>query len=183
MVMSKMAQWLSAAVQKGYRVRGDGVVTGPRGVRKPNLPPSRRYPSINVNIDGHIRAIPVHRLAAATFFGLADILKAGVMVRHLDGDVWNASRGNIALGNHRDNALDRPIADRRRHSRKAWTATIRYRRRVKDRRHGTKTCTRCGQRLPYRSFGPQREMLDGRTTACRACLAAAKAASYRKRGR
>lgn len=59
------------------------------------------YPSVSL---GRGVQVSVHVLVAQTFIGSRPI---GLEVRHLDGDIWNASVGNLVWGTHSENELDK----------------------------------------------------------------------------
>lgn len=116
-------QSVKAAFRKGYRVLPDGRVESPHGrIRKCHLSGGNskpRYYRFTVKVPGNT-AVPVmvHQLVAMQKFGEAAYMEAAC-VRHLDGDPTNNAIENIALGSHRDNAMDRPTGDRREHAKKA----------------------------------------------------------------
>ncbi len=76
----------------------------------------RRYLAVYLFIDGKKYVKYIHQLVAQAFLGNSN----GLMVRHLDGDIFNNNLDNLAYGTQIDNMAD-------------------------AKRHGT---TACGTRLP-----------------------------------
>ena len=94
------------AGKKGYRVTEDGRIVNHKGkVIKGSIDKTKGYPRISVTIDGKTRDILIHRLAAYQWFG-EKVFRAGVLVRHIDGDKCNFSKSNIAIGSYEENAND-----------------------------------------------------------------------------
>jgi hypothetical protein len=63
----------------------------------------------------------MHKFVAYILFG-EDSFTEGVEVRHLDGDVLNLSRDNIALGTSSDNQMDKSLQSRQSAARLARAA-------------------------------------------------------------
>lgn len=118
--MSVSNEALLEAHHRGYRVTQDGAFLNPSGKQAGYLMKDGYMHSTGFIAPGHHYKVHfrVHRLAAFQWFGNA-IFRPGVEVRHLNGDRLDNSRGNIALGSHSDNMLDRPKEERRAHARHA----------------------------------------------------------------
>lgn len=93
--------------QAGYRGLEDGTISSPY----------KSDPIIgSKGRDGYLKLVGPrprrhklqwHRFIAYCKFG-DDIFTRGVVVRHLNGDKLDNSFNNLALGSHKDNALDKP---------------------------------------------------------------------------
>jgi hypothetical protein len=110
--MNKTNQGLLLAFSKGYRVSDDGRVLTPRGKIRKLFDNGRRYLYFSIRDkerNGYF--VYVHRLQAFQKFG-DKLFEDGVEVRHLNGDSYDNSTKNIAIGSHSDNALDVPARKR-----------------------------------------------------------------------
>jgi len=131
--MSKLSDAIRLAFKKGYRVTKDGSVINAVGrQRKCQLKrgnssdPAMSYLVFNIGIgDRKVYPVLVHRLLAYQVFG-EDALTEGAQTRHLDGNPLNNTPDNIAMGTPTDNALDRPVIDRKLHAQKAGKAYSKY---------------------------------------------------------
>lgn len=106
--MQTSHQVLIFAHEKGYRVSDEGVFTGPKGntlavKRRSN----HKYPQAIITMEGKRHNICIHRFAAYCFYG-EHLFKKGIVVRHLNADVLDVSKSNLALGTYSDNELDKP---------------------------------------------------------------------------
>lgn len=113
--LSKNAETILVAYEKGYRVN-DGEVISPFSGRPRKLcMDTRGYPrfSVRVRFNGcwETEDVLVHRLAAYQKFG-EKIFEPGIEVRHLDNDKLNNLFHNIDIGTPHQNSMDRP-EDRR----------------------------------------------------------------------
>lgn len=122
---SRQARRTVEAHAKGYRVLGDGTVTGPLGavlslVLRPWRNGKKSYLSFNVKLpgDGYSRRVMVHQLAAFQKFGTA-ALESGVGARHLDDDPLNNALDNIGIGTQSQNMMDRAPEERLEHAKVA----------------------------------------------------------------
>lgn len=105
--MTKTKRRVAEAYEKGYRVLEDGSVKGPKGPLRVALYGKQRYPTFSTNWNGEVFGVPVHALAAYCFFG--DVyIESHFVIRHLDGNVLNLRKDNIALGTHSENEADKP---------------------------------------------------------------------------
>lgn len=114
-------QRMREAKDRGYSVTEEGVLFGPKGcalsVKKSQ---KQNYPTFSTNWGGRVYGLPVHKFAAYFFFGESAF--QAECVRHLNGDRLDFSRGNLALGTHRENELDKPPEVRRNSAIKARSA-------------------------------------------------------------
>jgi hypothetical protein len=118
---------------RGYRVSEDGVFTNYKGeVRSVKLKSNHKYPQSQVIIDGKKMNYHIHRLAAYCFYG-DKMFEEGIHVRHLNGNVLDVSKNNIALGTPSENEQDKPKVMRVRNARKA-TSCRKDKRRLSMRR-------------------------------------------------
>ncbi|WP_427110909.1 hypothetical protein [Lysinibacillus xylanilyticus] len=110
--MTQIERAIKIAYERGYRVSDCGVIYGIRGkplsVKKGT---SNIYPAFTLNkfeqsITGTYK-IPIHRFAAYCFYK-DDALVKGVVIRHIDGNVLNFSKQNIAIGTQSENHFDIP---------------------------------------------------------------------------
>lgn len=86
----------------------DGRFTGTVGQELPiSLKGSQKYPSRQVSVGGKKKNYYIHRLAAYCFYG-ERIFDEGIVVRHLNGDKTDCSKGNIAIGTTSENHMDKP---------------------------------------------------------------------------
>lgn len=121
--MNKANLNIITAYQNGYRVSSDGTLLGVDGKDiKYAFSEKLRYPRFSIWIgkenskDGYAK-VPVHRFAAYCFYG--EELFNHALVRHLNGNVKNFSRENIALGGAFENSMDRAKSSRSESSVKA----------------------------------------------------------------
>lgn len=104
--------WRDVAGYEGrYQVSADNRVRSlPRhGVVGGELALCRipgRYPTVNLSRSGVARTEELHRLVARAFIGPAP---PGQEVRHLDGDPWNCTPGNLVYGTRSENMLDKRL--------------------------------------------------------------------------
>lgn len=111
--MSRRAQAIRVAYDKGYRVTDDGEVISPRGRRLSLFAPKsgRQYLRFTIYFEGGPICLDVHRLAGYQKFG-DSIFEVGQQVRHLN-DIGTDNRlTNIGLGNASENALDMALEKR-----------------------------------------------------------------------
>lgn len=124
--MNTLRAAITIAAKKGYVVTEDGILLGPKGRVAVKAYGKQKYPTFSVSgVPGvknkyGVFGVPVHKLAAFCFYG-EDALTSEC-VRHLDGDVNNVSRDNIALGTHSENNMDKDPEVRRAAARKARAA-------------------------------------------------------------
>ena len=116
---SKQAKALRSVHLRGYRVNERGEVISPYGVvRKLTTGKSPKEPYLVFNMkdadSATVRPIRVHGLLAYQIWG-EEIFEHDC-IRHLDGNPLNNTPGNLALGSHHDNAMDRPPDERRAHA-------------------------------------------------------------------
>lgn len=122
--MGTRSEAVVQAYNKGYRVNEDGSVISHKGVdRKTRITFRRSYKllTFNVSIGRSKVPVPVHRLVAYQKFK-EEMLKPGVVVRHIDGNSLNNKPSNIAIGTVSENALDIPKIDRIKRARAAGLA-------------------------------------------------------------
>lgn len=106
------------AFRRGYRCV-DNQVIGLRGypMKLYHRPKSDGvqavYKNFTLSVGSESLKVYAHHLVAWEKFG-DDFLAEGIHVRHLDGDLFNNSHENIAIGTASQNQMDRPAADRRR---------------------------------------------------------------------
>jgi len=101
------------ALEKGYKITEEGVVIGPSGEQVKTRPGRDDYPRFTVrNRDGKARPLDVHRLAALQWFGDA-LYEPGIETRHLNGNINDFSRSNIAIGTKGQNQMDKTPEMRR----------------------------------------------------------------------
>ena len=105
--MTKTKRRVMEAYDRGYRVLEDGAVWGPKGPLRVAVYGKQRYPTFSTNWDKKVFGIPIHALAAYCFFGKAYI-ESQLVIRHLDGNVLNLRKDNIALGTYSENEADKP---------------------------------------------------------------------------
>lgn len=106
------------AAAKGYYVDADGKAFGPNGMLRP-YGGSDGYARFTVRDDtNRCLKVKVHRMQAFQQYGQA-IYEPGIVVRHLDGNKFNNSGSNIAIGTYSDNSFDRPMEHRVAHARVA----------------------------------------------------------------
>lgn len=114
--LEKSKQVLLYAYNLGYRVSADGkVVTSPKNTERKLVIEKRNktntlYYYFNVRWKNSSFPVRVHRLQAYQKYGEA-IFESGIVVRHKDNNPENNSYGNIVLGTHSDNQLDRPYKE------------------------------------------------------------------------
>ena len=93
---SKQAAALVKAYRKGYRVLCDGSVVSPSGSTRKPLRFNGAYQAFTVRVGARSMMVAYHQLCAYQKFGdLA--LRAGVHVRHLDGNPANKKPGRSGL--------------------------------------------------------------------------------------
>lgn len=117
-MLSKNAKTIVYAYSIGYRADASGVVTGSRGktlkLKKSTLKladGALEYFQFNVNFNGTVRPVNVHRFQAFQKYGF-EIFKSGVVVRHLNSKSLDNRESNLALGTYLENCLDIPRAKR-----------------------------------------------------------------------
>ena len=100
------------AFKRGDRVDFDGNLYNANGRQ---LTPQKRgngYLFFRIKINEVEKIISVHRLQAYQKFGIS-MFKQGLVVRHLDGNMYNNSSANISIGTIRDNHMDMPSNKRK----------------------------------------------------------------------
>lgn len=124
---SRTATYIRIAYERGYRVTDDGRLFNPKGEQvTPNLSGQRWGPRFSLNglrhlVPSGVATIPVHRFAAYCFYG-EEMFDPALEVRHLNANLWDFSRRNIALGTPSENAYDMPVEVRTRRARIARLA-------------------------------------------------------------
>jgi hypothetical protein len=78
-----------------------------------------------MKVDGKVKNVPVHRLAAFQKFG-DRIFDPGIVVRHLNEDHLDNSVDNLGIGTPSANQMDRDPDDRRAHAIRSSRALRRY---------------------------------------------------------
>lgn len=98
---------------KGYTVTKDGILLNRNGKQVKGRPKSKKqdYYMFDIRIgtrkeNKKIHCM-IHRLQAYQKYG-EDLYKPNTVVRHLNGDRYDNSYENIAIGNHKDNKNDIP---------------------------------------------------------------------------
>ena len=110
-MLSKGTMGILIAYRKGYRVTENGHMMSPSGKSLSLKAASGRYPTVTVTENGITYNVAAHRLAAYCFYG-REVFKEGLLVRHLNGNVSDIRKSNIALGTYTDNSMDRPLHQR-----------------------------------------------------------------------
>ena len=110
--LSNRNKGILVADEKGYKVQKDGSVIGKRGSKLKFFILNRSYNTFSVKYLGTAVNILVHRFQAYQKYG-DSIFEDGIVVRHLDGNSFNNSWDNIAIGTQRDNIMDKPAEQRR----------------------------------------------------------------------
>lgn len=99
-------QMLVTVYEEGYRVVGHQVLD-PKGNEVKVYQNRAGYPFFILKRKyGEAFHILVHRLVAFDMYG-TKMFRKGLIVRHLNDVKTDFSRGNIALGTHKQNADDR----------------------------------------------------------------------------
>jgi hypothetical protein len=93
--------WLALADDPFLFVSEDGEIVSLHHQPGRVLRPSRCGDYLGIKVAGTTRHI--HRLVCETFHGP----RAGMVVRHLDGDRFNNRLSNLAWGTHEENAADK----------------------------------------------------------------------------
>lgn len=97
------------AYNLGYRVSKDGDLINPKGeiIKGCLRHPKRKYTSLafTVKTEGKTKHCSIHRLQAYQKYK-DDLYGVRVLVRHLDGNPFNNSFDNIAIGSPSDNFHD-----------------------------------------------------------------------------
>lgn len=104
------------AVNKGYTFDFDAqCLITPSGKRiHPRLYGKQRYPCITINIGNkEYKSFLMHKFVAYLLFG-EDAFADKMQVRHLDGNVLNLHKENLAMGTCQQNHYDKPEATRKR---------------------------------------------------------------------
>lgn len=106
------------AYSKGYRVSDDGILYGVKGLPLiVKVRGNQKYPTFTVNGFKEVKnkygvyGIPIHRFAAYCFYG--EKIWEYECVRHLNGNVEDVSKGNIVLGSHSENNMDKDLLARK----------------------------------------------------------------------
>jgi hypothetical protein len=103
----------------GYKIDADnGIIIGPRGIRKIKCYGKQRYPAISVRLAlrgqmVRVFTVPVHKLIGYIKFGEAAFGR-GIHVRHKDGDSMNFKSSNLLIGTASQNEMDKPLEARTR---------------------------------------------------------------------
>jgi len=109
--MSKANDTLIEAVQRGYKINGNCVISPSGKIRKLNFD-KWGYPRFGVNTsDRHIRNVYVHKLVAFLKYG-DKIFEKSIEVRHLNNNKNDFSSDNISIGTSSDNRMDNPLSVR-----------------------------------------------------------------------
>lgn len=113
---TKHEAYIKYAIYLGYTFDfNTGEVVYPSGKRKkPQLYKSQKYPCITFNkrygkentSGSKVISFMIHKFAAYILYG-ADALDVAVNVRHLNGNVLDLSKDNIALGTSQQNQFDK----------------------------------------------------------------------------
>lgn len=119
--MSKQNKLIMRLAVAGWYVTKEGVVVKPSGeIRASSIKAGKEgrpsYKVFNVKDEGISRPVHVHKLAAFLKFGEVVF---EYQVRHLNGNSFDNSYGNIAFGTGSDNMMDRSSEDRKAHGLKA----------------------------------------------------------------
>lgn len=110
---------LVTAYEKGYRISEEGVFTGPKGnLIEVKRRSNHKYPQALMNMDGKRHNMLMHRFAAYCFYG-DELFAQDIVVRHLNANVLDVSKENIALGTYSDNEHDKPKETRIKNARNA----------------------------------------------------------------
>jgi len=109
--LSKANNGILIAYRKGYRVSENGNILNPAGKELSLNAAPGKYPTVTVTEDTISYNVPVHRLAAYCFFG-KEVFRKGLHVRHLNGNVMDVRKSNLALGTASENSMDRPLYQR-----------------------------------------------------------------------
>lgn len=118
---SNMQRNVKRALERGYYVLDNGNVIGIRGyILKPysNKFDGRLRISVVPYPGCKPRSVMVHQIAALQRFGETAFLSSAE-IRHLDGNLKNNSKTNIALGTSSENQMDIPVETRTARARKA----------------------------------------------------------------
>lgn len=112
---SRMSSWdiLRTAYRLGYRVTDDGEFISKTGREISVRSYGGRPPMWSLHVCGARYGFLIHRLAAYCFFGEA-MFAPGIQVRHLNCNILDISRKNLALGTARENYWDTPAEVRSR---------------------------------------------------------------------
>ena len=108
-------------------MKDDGTVENAEGKRRKLQEYGRvgeRYLKFNIGTPSGAYPVRVHKLQAFQKFGEEAFQHA--CTRHLDGNAFNNSPDNIALGSHLDNAMDRDAGDRKTHGQHAANHLLAY---------------------------------------------------------
>jgi len=116
---------LEIALKKGYHVSKDGKLINPNGVIISGSLSSNGYLKFKFTYNGIKQEMPVHRLQAFQKFG-TKLFNQGVVVRHLNSNKTDNSEDNISIGSYSDNAMDRPLEQRRKISSIATRKITKY---------------------------------------------------------
>jgi hypothetical protein len=111
-MISNIKKNTKIAYDKGYRVSLTGEVFSPfrkEPIKTLALKGEHKYAKFTVKSDSGVRLnISVHHLVAYQKYGDEYLLSTDLVVRHLNGDRFDNSYHNIALGTQADNMLDVP---------------------------------------------------------------------------
>ncbi|OZB98152.1 HNH endonuclease [Paenibacillus sp. XY044] len=136
LILTDSQKRIVEAYNRGYRVTPEGVFLNRHGVALSiELKSKQRYPSRQISINGKKKNYYIHRLAAYCFYG-DEVFKEYIQVRHLNGNVLDISKSNLALGtcseNHHDKSPEvrKCSATKASHSRK--NVTMRTLRKLTD---------------------------------------------------
>jgi len=108
-MLSRAANLVIEAHERGYRVADDGEVISPMGQTLKQCLDKEGYWTFNLKPSegGCATRVYVHRLAAYQKFG-GNLFTPKIEVRHLDNNKDNNTPGNLALGTRHDNIMDLP---------------------------------------------------------------------------
>lgn len=117
------------AYLKGYRMTVDGDVISKTGNKlklfNRGSGKGRAYLAFNFRHAGNNIKLSAHRLQAFQKFGM-ELLKDGIVVRHLDGNSMNNSYNNIGIGTQSENMMDRDVDSRVKHALHATSFVRKY---------------------------------------------------------
>lgn len=108
--LSNNAKATIKAYQLGYKILSDGKIYSPfNGIIKGDIKGGINRPNyVRLSIIKKCRSrVFAHRLVAFQKYGI-DMFRAGIVVRHKNGNSLDNSHGNILIGTHSDNMNDIP---------------------------------------------------------------------------
>lgn len=108
---TKQTLLIKEAYRRGYRVTEKGDILNPSNKQRKATPNASGYYHFSMRLNGITSNIPLHRLQAYQKFG-DSIFEKGIVVRHYNGNCLDNSKGNILIGTHSDNMMDKPKEQR-----------------------------------------------------------------------